>query len=59
MDWVGNWQDFAINALHISNWWNEGSPVDQSRYLDALVISKARIGCLGRPNPPENFMVIN
>ncbi len=46
-NWVGNWSDYALNSIHFSNYWNAGSPVEQARYIDALVIATERIGCLG------------
>jgi hypothetical protein len=57
LDWVKDWTTYGINSLMISHYWNEGSPAEQERYIDALVISKKPIGCLGSqrvtiPNPP-------
>lgn len=60
LDWVGSWQSYALNTIQFSNYWNgAGSPVDnQMRYLDALIVSKKRIGCIGdvKPNPPTDVM---
>ena len=65
LNWIGNWQDYGINSLHMSNYWNgSGSPKIQSRYLDALVISKSKIGCGAhsmqvRPNSPVDLEIVN
>jgi hypothetical protein len=32
--------------VFVENYWNTGSPVAQERYLDNLVVSTQRIGCL-------------
>ncbi len=55
LNWIGSWDNYGINTIMISNYWNETSPIDQERYIDALVISTKRIGCLGaKPKPPSN-----
>ena len=45
LNWVGGYQDYGINAVLVENYWNNGSPVVQERYLDNLVVSTQRIGC--------------
>lgn len=49
LNWHGNYnQDpsrMAINAIFFENYWNDGSPIQQERYFDNLVISTERIGC--------------
>lgn len=59
LDWVKTWADYGINSILFSSYWNGSSPRQQERYLDAIVISKARVGCLGstRPNPPSGLLV--
>lgn len=60
LSYVKSWGDYALNSIFFSNYWNQGSPVEQERYLDALVISTKRIGCINsaaRPNPPVNVHV--
>jgi len=37
---------FEFNEVVLDTYWNGGSPVEQSRYYDNLVISTAPIGCL-------------
>lgn len=44
-DWNSDPENFKINAVFIENYWNDGSPVLQERYLDNFVISTKRIGC--------------
>ena len=58
LNWVGNYGDYGINAVFFENYWNNGSPVDQTRYFDNLVISTRRIGCgtsVPTPMPPGNL----
>jgi hypothetical protein len=49
LNWHGDWNadslNYFINAIFIENYWNNGSPVEQERYLDNFVISTNRIGC--------------
>ncbi len=44
LDWHGTWQDYAINAVFIENYWNTGSIKRQARYFDNFVISTQPIG---------------
>ena len=46
LDFVGTYQDYAINAVFFENYWNDGSPQEQERYFDNIVISTEPIGCL-------------
>ena len=45
LDFVGRYDAYAINALFFENYWNAGSPQEQERYFDHIVVSTARIGC--------------
>jgi len=49
LNWHGNWNsnpnNYGINAIFFENYWNAGSPVQQERYFDNLVIATQRIGC--------------
>lgn len=47
LNWVKSWTDYGINAVFFSNYWGAGSPREQERYFDALVVSTKRIGCIG------------
>ncbi len=44
LDWHGAWQEYAINAVFVENYWNEGSEKRQARWFDNLVISTQPIG---------------
>lgn len=59
LNWVKSWTDYGINSVFFSDYWNDGSPKEQERYFDALVISTQKIGCVGavRPLPPTNLNV--
>ena len=58
LNWVFSWQDYGINSVLLENYWNSGSPVQQERYMDALVISTQRIGCVNPSlTPPTNLRV--
>ena len=46
LDWDGRASAHAWNAVFLENYWNAGSPADQSRTFDNFVVSTARIGCL-------------
>ncbi len=49
LDWHSTWnndsKNFHINAIFFENYWNEGSPVEQERYFDNIVISTKPIEC--------------
>ena len=45
LNWVGSYDEYGINAVFVSNYWNDGSPTQQERYLDNFVVSTERIGC--------------
>jgi len=61
LNWVGNWNQYGLNSILFSNYWNGGSSVAQSRFIDAIVISKNKIGCLNsnqkQPKEPTNIIV--
>ena len=45
LNWLGAYSAYGINAVFFENYWNGGSPVTQSRFLDNLVVATDRIGC--------------
>ena len=52
LNFVASYTDYAINAILFENYWNDGdpvgdggSPVEQERYFDSIVVSTERIGC--------------
>jgi len=44
LDWRGSYTGHGINAVFLEAYWNSGSPVTQSRWLDNFVISTEPIG---------------
>ena len=58
LNWLGSYSGYGINAVFFENYWNDRSPVAQTRYWDNIVVSTERIGCdmvaVGRapPVPP-------
>ena len=57
INWVGSYSTYGINVVFFENYWNDGSPVAQERYIDDIVVSTERIGCNGSspaaPPPPS------
>jgi hypothetical protein len=49
IDWHGTWNNdpnnMHINAIFFENYWNDGSPVDQERYFDNIVIGTKPLPC--------------
>lgn len=49
INWHGTYnadpQSLGINAVFFENYWNAGSPQEQERYFDNIVISTERIAC--------------
>ena len=45
LDFVGNYTAYGINAVFFENYWNSGSPVQQERYFDNIVVSTQPVGC--------------
>src|SRR5690606_29340045 len=39
LNFLGAFRDYGINAVMIENYWNDGSPAAQERYIDNLVVS--------------------
>ncbi|MFO0754188.1 MAG: hypothetical protein U0411_12805 [Thermodesulfovibrionales bacterium] len=56
LNFVGAYTAYGINALFFENYWNAGSPQKQERYIDNIVVSTMRIGCMDTtaPRPPVN-----
>jgi hypothetical protein len=51
LDWHGTWDDYAINAVFLENYWNDGSLKRQERWFDDFVIGTAPIGPLTARRP--------
>jgi len=49
LNWHGDYNEnpnnMMINAVFFENYWNNGSPVEQERYFDNIVISTEKIEC--------------
>ncbi|MBN2035468.1 MAG: hypothetical protein JW768_01880 [Chitinispirillaceae bacterium] len=45
LNFTGTYNEYAINAVFFENYWNDGSPKEQKRYFDNIVVSTERIGC--------------
>ena len=52
LDWRGDYQAHGLNAVLLESYWNRGSPVNQSRWLDHFVVSTAPIGPVSTPRRP-------
>lgn len=49
LDFVRGYTDYGINAIFFENYWNDGSPREQARFFDNILVSTERIGPLGAP----------
>jgi hypothetical protein len=52
LDWRGEYTDQGINAVFLEAYWNDGSPVNQTRWIDNFVISTEPIGPVVCPRNP-------
>jgi len=52
LDWRGTFKERGINAVFLEAYWNRGSPVDQSRWIDLFVVSQKPIGPVVCPRNP-------
>jgi hypothetical protein len=52
LDWRGSYTGHGINAVFLETYWNAGSPVSQSRWIDNFVISTNPIGPVVTPPNP-------
>ncbi|MEO8110847.1 MAG: hypothetical protein ABI594_12475 [Ginsengibacter sp.] len=44
LNFVSSYTAYGINVIFFENYWNAGSPQDQERYFDNIVVSTKRIG---------------
>jgi len=58
LDWHGTWDEYAINAVFLENYWNTGSVKRQARWFDNFVISTRPIGPIVAVETPA-FTVAN
>ncbi|QEH35019.1 hypothetical protein OJF2_35640 [Aquisphaera giovannonii] len=52
LDWRGRYDRHGLNAVFLESYWNDGSPVGQTRWLDQFVISTRPIGPVVAPRRP-------
>lgn len=52
LDWRGTFRERGINAVFLEAYWNQGSPVDQARWIDNFVVSTEPIGPVYCPVNP-------
>jgi hypothetical protein len=52
LDWHGDYIGHGINAVFLEAYWNDRSPVDQTRWFDNFVVSTERIGPIYAPRNP-------
>ena len=52
LDFRGSYSEHGINAVFLEAYWNQGSPVTQSRWYDNFVISTEPIGPVACPANP-------
>ena len=45
LGWRGTFTAQGLNAVFFENYWNEGSPVEQRRWFDDVVVATTPIGC--------------
>ena len=45
LNFVNSYNAYGINAIFFENYWGSGSPRQQERYFDNIVVSTQRIGC--------------
>ena len=55
LDWRDGYAGHGINAVFLEAYWNNGSPVTQSRWYDNFVISARPIGPVVAPRNPMLF----
>ncbi len=60
LDFVKTYSAYGINAIFFENYWNTGSPKQQERYFDNIVVSTQPIGCQSSaaPQPATNLRVL-
>lgn len=59
LNFVGSYNSYGINAIFFENYWNSGSPRQQARFFDNIVVSTQRIGCINNSAllPPQNLRI--
>jgi hypothetical protein len=52
LNWHGTWDDYAINAVFLENYWNEGAIKREARWFDEFAIVQKPIGPMVVPRTP-------
>jgi len=52
LDWHGRWDEYAINAVFLENYWNDGAVKREARWFNDFVISTKPIGPITTASPP-------
>jgi len=55
LNFVGTWQDYGLNTIAFGNYWNNGAPQEQQRYLDNIRVSTEKIGLAISPTNPTIY----
>ena len=55
LDWHGSWGDYAINAVFLENYWNQGAVKREARWFDNFIISTQPVGPVTALKPPTVF----
>lgn len=50
--WHGAWSDYGIDAVFLENYWNAGSPKEQTRWWAQFAVATAPIGPVTVPRAP-------
>jgi hypothetical protein len=45
LDFRGSYTGHGLNSVFFFNWYSEGSPAEQRRWMDDIVVATERIGC--------------
>jgi hypothetical protein len=59
LNWIDTWTGLGINTVKLENYWNNGSPKEQHRFIDNFVISTSRIGLSPSPRNPRIYLESN
>ena len=46
LNFVRDYTEYGINAIFFENYWSSGSPIQQARFFDNMVVSTQPIGCM-------------
>jgi hypothetical protein len=52
LDWHGAWDDYAIDAVFLENYWNDGAIKREARWFTDFVVSTRPVGPILASSPP-------